>query len=332
MTLNVIYSVLELLIGIGVFLFSIILLGRVFGRPTPKLTKMFEKANKNRVSNMGLGIGVTMITQSSTPTTVILISLVGASIISLWQAAAMIMGINIGSSLTSLIFIFTTFRIRYFIMFLVFAGATIKIITKNESWNRGADMMIAFGLLFVGMMLMSSALSTNEIIVSFFQNLFETIRNPLVLILIGTIFSFLIQSSSAAIGISVAMVGSGLLPFESAIYIVLSANLGTSFTAILASLSCNRQGKRIALVHVIFNFLGLLFFLAVLLPMHSILVPWYQSLIYNEVIQISVFHLVFNVVTMLILLPFARQIMNLTTMIIKVKPNEACEKCDVIPR
>ena len=312
-------SVLELFIGVGVFLLAIVMLSKIFGKPSERLHRFFEKTGKNRFTNVGLGIAAVGITQSSTPTTVIVISLIGGGILTLFQATGLIMGINIGSSLTSLLFVFSTFRIRYFIMFLVFVGAAIQLATKNEKWTRPANIFITFGLLFIGLGMMSSALGNNEIIVSFFEDVFSRITFPLWLFLIGTLFAALIQSSSAAIGISVAMVASGLLQFESAIYIVIGANLGTSFTAIIASLPGNRNAKRAGLFHVVFNLLGAILFLAAVWPLQGVIVPWYQGLIGDPVIQMSVFHVVFNILTMLVLVWFIVPLNKLVCWIIKDK-------------
>ena len=317
-------SVLELFIGIGVFLFAVVMLSKIFGRPSEMLHRFFKKTGENRFANVGLGVVTVGITQSSTPTTVIIISLVSGGMLTLLQASGLIMGINIGSSLTSLLFVFSTFRIRYFIMFLVFVGTTMRLVTKNEKWVRIANICITFGLLFIGLGMMSSALGNNEIIVGFFEGVFRRITFPLWLFLIGTLFAALIQSSSAAIGISVAMVASGLLPFESAIFIVIGANLGTSFTAIIAALPCNRDAKRVGLFHVVFNLLGAVLFLAIVWPLQDVLVPWYQGLIADPVIQMSVFHVVFNTVTMLVLVSFVVPLNKFVCWIIKDKAE--CQK------
>ena len=319
-------SVLELFIGVGVFLLAIVMLSKIFGKPSEKLDRLFKKIGKNRFTNVGLGIGMVGITQSSTPTTVIIISLVSGGMLSLFQATGLIMGINIGSSLTSLLFVFSTFRIRYFIMFLVFVGAAMRLATKSEKSTQIANVFITFGLLFIGLGMMSSALGNNEVIVNFFQGVFSRVTFPLWLFIIGTIFATLIQSSSAAIGISVAMVASGLLPFESAIYIVIGANLGTSFTAIIASLACNRNAKRVAFFHVLFNLLGAMLFLGIVWPLQGVLVPWYQGLIAEPVIQMSVFHVVFNAITMLALIAFIEPLNKLVCWIIKEKPEDSFQE------
>ena len=326
---DVVTSVIELFIGVGVFLLAIVMLTKIFGKPSERLHRFFDKTGKNRFTNVGLGVTAVGITQSSGPTTVIIISLVGGGILTLFQATGLVMGINIGSSLTSLMFVFTAFRIRYFIMFLIFVGAAIRLATKKEKWVNTANIFITFALLFIGMGMMSSALSGNEIIVNFFTNVFSRITFPLWLFLIGTLFAALIQSSSAAIGISVAMVASGLLPFESAIFIVIGANLGTSFIAIIASLPGNQNARRVGLFHVLFNFLGALLFLATVWPLLGVLVPWYQGLISDPVIQMSVFHVVFNVGTMLALISFIVPLNKLICWIIKDKPENEIQEAGI---
>jgi len=321
MFLDITTSFLELFIGVGVFLLAIVMLTKIFGKPFERLNKFFKKTGENRFANVGLGIAAVGITQSSGPTTVIVISLISGGMLTLLQATGLVMGINIGSSLTSLMFIFTTFRIRYFIMFLIFIGAAIRLVAKNEKWTYIANICITFGLLFIGMGMMGSALRGNEIIVGFFEGIFARITFPLWLFLIGTAFAALIQSSSAAIGIAVAMVASGLLPFESAIYLVIGANLGTSFIAIVASLPCNRNAKRVGLFHVVFNLLGSTLFLAIVWPLQGIIVVWYQGLISDPVIQMSIFHVVFNIGTMLVLIWFIRPLNKFVCWIIKDKPD-----------
>jgi len=315
-------SILELFTGVGVFLLAIAMLSKIFRRPSDRLNRFFKKTGKNRFANVGLGIVAVRIAQSSTLTAAIVISLVSGGILSLVQATSLIMGINIGGSLTSLLLVFSAFRIRYFIMFLIFVGAVMRLATKKEKWIRVANVFITFGLLFVGVGMMSSALSGNEIIVGFFESVFGRITFPLWLFLIGTIFSILIQSSSAAIGISVAMVASGLLQFESAIFIVIGVNLGTSFTAIIASLPGNHAAKRVGLFHVVFNLLGSILFLSIVWPLQDVLIPWYQGLIANPVVQMSVFHVVFNTITMLVLIWFIVPLSKLVCWIIKEKQED----------
>ena len=201
----------------------------------------------------------------------------------------------------------------------------MRLATKQEKWAKVANIFITFGLLFIGMGLMSAALSSNEMIVGFFERVFSRVTFPLWLFLIGSVFAALIQSSSAAIGISVAMVASGLLPFESAIFIVIGANLGTSFIAIIASLPCNQNARRVGLFHVLFNFLGALLFLAIVWPLQGVLVPWYQGLISDPVIQMSVFHVVFNTATMLALISFIVPLNKLVCWMIKNKPGLICD-------
>jgi len=313
---------MELFIGVGVFLLAIVMLSKIFGKPSERLYRFFKRTGENRFANVGLGIAAVGITQSSGPTTVIVIGLINGGMLTLLQATGLVMGINIGSSLTSLMFIFMTFRIRYFIMFLVFVGAAMRLATKNEKLVRVANICITFGLLFIGMSMMGSALRDNEIIVGFFESVFTRITFPLWLFLIGTVFAVLIQSSSAAIGVAVAMVASGLLPFESAVYLVIGANLGTSFIAVVASLPGNRNAKRVGIFHVIFNLLGSILFLAVIWPLQGIFIPWFQGLIYDPVIQMSVFHVVFNTITMLALISFIKPLNRLVCWIMKDKPNK----------
>jgi len=315
-------AVLDLFAGVGVFLVAIIMLSKTFGKPSEKLNRFFKKTGENRFANVSLGTAIVGVTQSSTPTSIIIISLVSGGVLTLFQATGLVMGINVGSSLTSLMFVFFSFRTRYFIMFFVFIGAVIKLSTKKEKWLNVANIFIVFGLLFVGISLMSSALSGNEVVVNFFEDVFSRVTFPLWLFLIGVIFTILVQSSSAVIGISVAMVGSGLLQFESAAFIAIGANLGTSFTAVIASISGNKAAKRVAAFHVLFNLLGSILFLAIVWPLQGVFFPWFQGLIYEPIVQISVFHVVFNFGTMLALIGFLKPLNKLVCLIIKDEPED----------
>ncbi|MDR1094394.1 MAG: Na/Pi cotransporter family protein, partial [Clostridiales bacterium] len=314
------YSVLSLLTGVGVFLVGIVMFSECLEKNASRgMRSLFKKISNSRAAGVGIGAGVTAIIQSSTATTVMVIGLVNAGILTLFQATAIIMGANIGTTVTGLLVSLSTFEIKYAFMAMAFAGAFVKLITKKDTAVKICDLLISFGILFVGLELMSKALSDNETLKNFFMGIFEAVNFPLLLILLGAVFTAVIQSSSASTAIFLTMIGGGLLDFDSALYLVLGANIGTCITALLASLTANTNSKRAALIHILFNFIGTIVFTALVWPLEGVLVPFYQKLIPDPVWQLSIFHVVFNVTTTLLLVWFIKPLNRLTCFLIKDK-------------
>lgn len=321
--MDIVYAVLSLLVGIGIFLVGIVMFSDCLEKNAAKgMRSLFKKISNNRWAGVGIGTGVTAIIQSSSATTVMVIGLINAGILTLFQATAIIMGANIGTTVTGLIVSLASFKIKYIFMAMAFVGALIKIITKKYRWTMIADLLISFGILFVGLELMSSALSGNDELKSAFTDLFKTVDFPLLLILLGAVFTGLVQSSSAATAIFLVMIGDGLLGFNSALYLVLGANIGTCVTALLASITANTNAKRAALIHILFNLSGTIIFTALIWPLHGIIIPFYEKLIPDPMWQLSVFHVIFNVSTTLLLVWFIKPLNKLVCIIIKDKADD----------
>jgi len=291
-------------------------------KPSDRLYRFFARTGKNRYSNVAMGTGMTLVTQSSTATSVIVIALVNGGVLTLFQATGIIMGANVGTSLTSLLTTLTVFPIKYGFMLLTFIGATIKLSTKHKKWTYFANLFISIGILFVGLELMGNAFRHNPVLVDAFTNIFSSVTFPLLLILIGAVFTIIVQSSTAVIGILVVMVSQNLLDFYSVIYLIIGTNIGTSFTAIIVAIPANRDAKRVACIQVLFRLIGSIVFTMLVWPLQGILVPWYQRLITEPVWQLSVFHVIFNIGTMLMLLWFIRPLNWLAYKIIPKKPSE----------
>lgn len=321
---DLMYSVLMLLTGVGVFLVGIVMFSDSLEKNSAKsLRSLFKKISNNRIAGVGIGASVTAIIQSSSATTVMTIGLVNAGILTLFQATSIIMGANIGTTVTGLLVSMSTFKIKYIFMSMAFVGALIKIITKKDILVRVADLLISFGILFVGLELMSGALSSNVELKNAFEVLFKSVEMmPLVLILLGLVFTALVQSSSAATAIFLSMIANGLLGFNSAAYLVMGANLGTCITAMIASIAANTNAKRAALIHILFNASGVIFFTAILWPLNDVIIPFYTSLIPDPVWQLSLFHVVFNTAMTLILLWFITPLNRLACFLIKEKADD----------
>jgi phosphate:Na+ symporter len=316
------YSILSLLIGCGVFLYGITMFGGIVRKNTAAAASViFEKIGGNRFLAFGLGAAVTAIIQSSAATGVMAVSLVSAGVLSIFQGTAIMLGSHFGTISTLLLVTLSAFKIKEFFMVLLFAGVLMKITGKRKKIRVIADLLIGFGLIFVGLMLMGNIFRTDIEIKALFQNLFTHIKFPLLLILLGMVFTIALQSSTATITIILTMIIEGILPFSSAMFIALGAYGGTTSTALLASLSAKKNGKRAAVMNCLFSVIGVIIFTSVIWPLKDIVLPWYQSKV-PVVWQLPVFQVGYNLVLGLINLLFIGPMIKLACMIIKDKPEK----------
>ncbi|MDR2542747.1 MAG: Na/Pi cotransporter family protein [Treponema sp.] len=314
------YSILSLLVGCGAFLFGVAMFGEsVRKNTTTAASAMLNKLGGNRFSAFGLGVVVTAIIQSSAATGVMVVSMVSAGVLTMFQGMAIMLGAHLGTTSTLFLIMLSVFRIREFFMVLLFVGALIKIISKNRKMRTIADFFIGFGILFVGLMLMSDVFRTDIELRGFFQNLFLEIKSPLLLILLGMVFTIIIQSSTAATAILLTMVIEGILPFSSAMFIALGAYGGTSSTVLLASIAAKKNGKRVAIMNCLFSVFGVIIFTSFLWPMKGILLPWYYNSV-PVVWQLPFFQVSFNLILGLINIWFIGPMIKLVCKIIKDKP------------
>ena len=314
-------SLILLLAGVGIFIVGMNMMGDGLEKGAGKgLKKLLAKISNNRFAGVGIGTAVTGIVQSSSATSVMVIGLVNAGVMTLFQAASIIMGANIGTTVTGLIVALSgskgAISFSDVAILLAFIGVMMMFVKKDKVKLIGS-ILCGLGTIFVGLDIMGSALD-GDAISSFFKGIFEVVDFPLLLIVIGAIFTAIIQSSSAATGIVIVMAGSGVISVPSALFIVLGSNIGTCVTALLACIGTGTNAKRTAFIHFIFNVIGSVIFTAVLWPTGDLLpnilanLPTYQM-------QIAVFHVIFNVTTTLILVPFTNYLVKLATIVIKDK-------------
>ncbi len=315
-------AILLLFAGVGVFIAGMNMLGDGLERSAGGgLKKLLGKISGNRFAGVGIGAGVTAIIQSSSATSVMVIGFVNAGIMTLFQAVAIIMGANIGTTITGILVSLQNLPISDFAMLLAFVGVMMTFIKKDRVRQIG-NILCGFGLIFVGLELMGNSLRNSKDVNDFFVNLFQKIDFPLFLILCGTIFTALIQSSSAATGIFITMAGTGALTLDSAIFLVLGSNIGTCITAVLACLGTSVNAKRTALIHLTFNVIGTILFTAIIWPLRSQTVELLEKIPGGGPMQLAWFHVIFNVTTTIVLLPFVKQLVSYATFIIKDKPAE----------
>ncbi|MBP3686539.1 MAG: Na/Pi cotransporter family protein, partial [Clostridia bacterium] len=322
---QLIESLIWLLAGVGVFIVGMNFMSDALEKSAGSgMKRLLEKISNNRFKGVGVGAGVTAIIQSSSATTVMVIGLVNAGVMTLTQATPIIMGANVGTTVTGLLVALKNDYFNMLMYLLAFAGVMMGF-AKSEKVKLAGLLSSGLGLIFVGLNVMSSeAAFGNPLVEELFTSVFATVDHPLLLIVIGAVFTALIQSSSAATGVVITMVGTGVLPLSLALFIVLGANIGTCVTALLASVGANANSKRIALIHFTFNVIGTAVFTALLWLFRDPAIDLLISCFPGEdpmslQMRVSLFHVVFNVTTTALLLPFVKALVNYSVKIIRDK-------------
>lgn len=314
-TTAVISAILTLLAGIGIFLIACQMMSsNLEAASSERLKHMFAKASKSKLLGVGIGTLGTAAIQSSGATTVMTIGFVNAGIISLSQAATIIYGANIGTTVTAQIVALGMFGgggISTSVIFSAFAGmgAFLSMFSKKSSWKTMGGILTGFGMLFVGLSLMSGSMEDFANLDSV-KTFLASIGSPILLVILGAIFTAIIQSSSVMTSIALAMVVTGLVSLEQGIYLTMGSNIGSCVVAIIAGITSSKNAKRTALIHLIFNCAGVVLFM---------LVGWILKLstggslnfgtIFETAFpgapqtQLAMFHTFFNVITVICILP-----------------------------
>ena len=261
-----------------------------------KMRSILEKLTSNRILAVTVGAFVTMVIQSSSATTVMLVSFVNSGLLSFAQGLGVILGSNIGSTVTAQI---VAFKVTDYALALIAIGALMSLFSKKESTKNIGFVILGFGLLFYGMKVMSDTmkpLRSNPT----FNSILTSFENPFMGILAGAVFTALVQSSSATTGIVITLASGGSITLEAGIPLIFGANVGTCVTALLAGLNASREAKRVAIAHVLFNIVGVLLF-AFWIPQFSELMANTSD---NIPRQIANAHTFFNIVATIVFIPF----------------------------
>lgn len=323
--MQLIQSMIWLLAGVGIFIVGMNFMSDALEKSAGAgMQRLLGKIVGNRFSGVGVGAAVTAIIQSSSATSVMVIGLVNAGVMTLMQATPVIMGANIGTTITGVLVALKNDYFNMAMYFLGFVGVMMGFVKKEKVKIAGC-LCSGLGLIFVGLNIMSSPDAFgNALVKELFTNIFSVIDFPLLLILVGAIFTALLQSSSAATGVVITMVGTGVMDLNLALFIVLGANIGTCVTALLASMGASANSKRVALIHFTFNTIGTAVFAAIIWifrqPVIDILTSFFPG---NDPMslqmRVSVFHVIFNVTTTLLLLPFVKQLVTFSKVVIRDK-------------
>ena len=314
-------NVLSLLGGLALFLYGMHMMSSgLEAAAGNRMKSILEKLTANRFLGVAVGAGITAVIQSSSATTVMVVGFVNSGLMSLRQAVWIIMGANIGTTITGQLI---ALDVGALAPLMAFAGVALVVFFKNPKLHNYGSIVAGLGVLFIGMDMMSAAMKplADE---PAFVSLMTHFENPILGILAGAVFTALIQSSSASVGILQALAASGAISFSSAVFVLFGQNIGTCITAVLASIGTSRNAKRTTLIHLMFNIIGTIIFtiVCVLFPLPALVASFTPE---NIPSQIANMHTLFNIVTTLLLLPLGTQMAALTERILP-EPAEKTEE------
>lgn len=318
-------NIVELLGGLGAFLFGMKYMGDGLELAAgSKMKDLLEKLTRNKILGFLLGMFVTVVIQSSSATTVMVMGFINAGIMDLAQATGVIFGANIGTTITSILIALDVSAIA---PFCICVGAFMMLYTKKAKLKHIGQVILGFGLLFQGLHTMSAAMKPLGQVV-WFQSFIMNAKNPILGILVGALICAVIQSSSAAVGIVQALALQGLMPLHFASYLICGINIGSAMPTILASMSARNNAKRAAMIYLIYNIVG-----CVVMAPVTMLAPYtdlIERLIPDPMFQVSVVHILFKVVAAAILLPCTNLVVKLTYKLIPKQKHEDAARLEFI--
>ena len=342
-----VYAVFELIAGLGAFLIGVKLLSDNMEKlATGKIRDLFHRASsKNtlpegatakdkfkaylrewpgKLAGVGIGTATTAIIQSSSLTTVMVVGLVNVGVLTLYQATAIIMGANIGTTITAQIAALSAFDIAIFAMGLTGIGALTAMLSKKEKVQTVAYALAGLGLVFVGLDVMSDSMDLFRESAAV-VNAFASVTNPFLLFFLGIAVTAIIQSSSAVTSILIAMLGSGIMIGDGGndvLFVVIGSNIGTCVTALLSSIGANINAKRAAVIHLLFNVIGSIIFFIIMIcwtdMYDATLARWFPA----AQTQVAMFHTFFNVICTVLFLPFARGFVKLSEILVQPRKHK----------
>lgn len=311
--------------GLGMFLYGMHIMADGLQRSAGgKMQKLMEFLTRNRLLAILVGAGVTAIIQSSSATTVMVVGFVNAGMMTLTQAVGVIMGANIGTTITAWIVSMSEWgsilKPEFFSPLLLGIGAFLLLFSKSEKKNKVGEILVGFSVLFIGLSFMSGSIEPYRDAPIFSQAFVVLGRNPILAILTGAVVTAIIQSSSASVGILQTLAMNGIVTWKSAVFITLGQNIGTCVTALISSSGAGRNAKRASIIHLLFNVCGAVIFGVVMFVVFLINPAWGNSTANS--VNISIFHTVFNVTCTIILLPFADGLVKLSGRILRADDKE----------
>ena len=315
--------IVRLLAGTGVFLVGVHLLtANIEQLATGKIRELFGRTADRRLVNVGIGAAATALIQSSGVTTVLIVGFVNVGVMNLYQAAAMIMGANIGTTVTAQIAALSAFPVTTYIQVSVFVGILLSMAGKGDAVRKTGLILAGLGLIFIGLALMSDAMKANRDAV---QAIFESVHSPLLLFLSGILLTALVQSSSATTSVIIAMSVAGLTigsGNNEVLYIILGTNIGSCVTALMSSATAGTNARRAGLIHLMFNTLGSVIFFVLLACWPTFMADTFRRWFPALATQIAMFHTFFNVTCTVLFLPLCGAFVRASEVLIREKRPE----------
>lgn len=319
MAINDLGMIFEFIGGLGLFLYGMNIMADGLQRSAGgKLKDLMGFLTRNRFVAVLMGAGITALIQSSSATTVMVVGFVNAGMLSLSQAVGVIMGANVGTTITAWIVSLnewgSVLKPEFFAPLVVGVGAIMFLFAKSERKKKIGEIMAGFGILFIGLSFMSGSIAPYKDAPVFSEAFRVLGRNPILAVVAGAVVTAIIQSSSASVGILQTLAMNGIVNWQSAVFITLGQNIGTCVTAILSSTGTGKNAKRASVIHLLFNMIGSIWFGIVMFIIFRFQNDWASATINS--VQISIFHTVFNVLNTLVLFPFGDVLVKLSIRLI----------------
>ena len=323
---NLVLSIITLFVGAAVFIVGMNMMSSGLRKSTGRgLRKLLKRIRNNRLAGFGIGTTVTTLIQSSAATGVMVIGFIGAGAMTVFQGVSIILGAYVGTTVTGLLAALSSVKISEYFVILAVIGVILMFFKKELVKNIG-EVLAGLGILFFGLATMSGAIKNNEDLINGIQTFVSSVNFPLLLLLIGAIVTALLQSSSASIGLTVAMVGSGAIQFQDAIYLVLGATIGTVITLLIQTIGGNVNVKRTGLIVLIIRVLAALVALAICWPLVGYIANGFNAVFGDtkegHALSLAIFHIIYNVIFMLAALPFIGPVEKIANKFIKDKEEE----------
>lgn len=320
---ELVLSIITLLVGAAVFIVGMNMMSSGLKKSTgPSLKKLLKKIRNNRFACFGIGTTVTALIQSSAATGVMVLGFIGAGAMTVFQGVNIILGAYVGTTVTGLIASLSTISISKYFVIVAVIGVILMFFKKEFIKNIG-EVLAGLGLLFFGLNTMSGAIMNNTDLVKGIKSFFESVDFPLLLLLIGALITALLQSSSASIGITVAMVSTKALTFEQAMFLVLGATIGTVITILIATIGGNVNVKRTGVTVLFIRIIAALLALAICWPLATYIENGFTHIFGNNTaLAIAIFHVIYNIIFMIAALPLVKPLEKIAEKVIKDKEQE----------
>ena len=317
-------NILSMAGGLGLFLFGIRTMGDGLENAAgAKLKRMLEVLTGNRFLAVLVGFVVTAIIQSSTATTVMVVGFVNAGMMSLAQAVGVIMGANIGTTVTSLLIALNFSSVA---AAAVLVGVILMLASKKTVVKNLGAIFTGFGLLFLGIDMMSDSMAPlreSAGFMNFIVTVSESPLRPLFGIILGIVMTAVLQSSSASVGVLQTLAMQGLVPLKFSVFVLFGQNIGTILTALFSTVGAKKNSKRAAVIHLLFNLIGTGIF--ILIALLTPYVEWIEKLSPDPMAQIAISHIVFNIVSTVVMFPFAKVLVKLSCLLVPGKDDSESE-------